>query len=155
MRIRIFSITHKIPAWLQAGYKEYAKRLQGKCVLELIEIPAAKRLAKSNLQRLMEQEGEKILSLIKPGQLIIALDVKGELWSTELLAKNISYWQQEGRNIDFIIGGPDGLSKKCLQKADKIWSLSKLTFPHNLVRLILAEQIYRAFSILQQHPYHR
>lgn len=155
MRIRLLTITHKSPAWIKEGYDEYAKRLPSSYALELIEIPAEKRTANADLKRITEREGEKLLAAIKPDTRVIALDVKGKLWTTEELAKELAEWQQEGRNVDLLVGGPDGLSAQCLQKAEQKWSLSTLTFPHILVRLIVAEQIYRAYSILQQHPYHR
>lgn len=155
MRIRLLSITHKTPAWIQTGYEEYAKRLPASCALELIEIPAEKRSVNADLKRLTEREGQKMLAAIKPQHLVIALDVKGTAWSTEQLATQLSTWLQNGRHVDLLIGGPEGLSPECLKKAEQRWSLSPLTFPHILVKLIIAEQIYRAHSILQQHPYHR
>ena len=96
-----------------------------------------------------------MLATIKTGHRVIALDVQGKQWSTAELTQQLAHWQQQGQNIDLLIGGPDGLASACLQKADATWSLSLLTFPHLLVRLIVAEQLYRAWSILQQHPYHR
>ena len=155
MRIRLLTITHKSPSWIQEGYSEYAKRLPPTCTLELVEIPAEKRSTTADLKRITEREGEKMLAAIKPDHHVIALDVKGKLWSTEQLAEQLAHWLQDGRNIDLLVGGPEGLSAKCLEKADQRWSLSPLTFPHIIVRLIVAEQIYRAYSILQQHPYHR
>ena len=155
MRIRLLTITHKLPAWIQEGYSEYAKRLPAACELQLVEIPAEKRTANADLKRITEREGEKMLAAIKPNHRVIALDVKGKLWSTEQLAEQMTLWQEKGQHIDLLVGGPEGLAPQCLQKADDKWSLSPLTFPHILVRLIVAEQIYRAWSILNQHPYHR
>lgn len=155
MRIRLLTITHKSPAWIQEGYLEYAKRLPSQCALELVEIPAEKRTANADLRRITEREGEKMLAMIKPTHRVIALDVKGKMWSTEDLAENMRLWQLDGRNIDLLVGGPEGLAPNCLLKAEERWSLSPLTFPHIIVKLIVAEQIYRAWSILQQHPYHR
>ena len=96
-----------------------------------------------------------MLAAIKPNHHVIALDVKGKLWSTEQLAEQLEHWHQDGRNIDLLIGGPEGLAPACLMQAQTTWSLSPLTFPHIIVRLIVAEQIYRAWSIMQNHPYHR
>ncbi|MHB1221509.1 MAG: 23S rRNA (pseudouridine(1915)-N(3))-methyltransferase RlmH [Gammaproteobacteria bacterium] len=155
MRIRLLTITHKTPSWIQEGYEEYAKRLPASCALELIEIPAEKRTANADLKRITEREGEKMLAAIKPTHKVIALDVKGKLWTTEQLSEAMAGWQQDGRHIDLLVGGPEGLAPKCLAKAEERWSLSPLTFPHIIVKLIVAEQIYRAWSILQQHPYHR
>jgi 23S rRNA (pseudouridine1915-N3)-methyltransferase len=155
MKIRLLTITHKLPAWIQTGYQEYAKRLPPAYALELIEIPAEKRTANANLKQLTEREGEKMLALIKSQHRIIALDVQGELWSTEQLADKLARWSQDGRPIDLLVGGPEGLAPACLQRAETKWSLSPLTFPHLLVKLIVAEQMYRAWTILQGHPYHR
>lgn len=155
MRIRLLTISHKSPSWLNTGYQEYAKRLPASCALELVEITAEKRLKHADLKRIQEQEEKKLLELIKPQHEVIALDVKGESWTSEQLAQNLANWQQSGRNIDLLIGGPEGLSPFCLAKANRRWSLSPLTFPHLLVRLIVAEQLYRAWSILTHHPYHR
>jgi 23S rRNA (pseudouridine1915-N3)-methyltransferase len=156
MHIRLLSITHKSPpAWIQAGYAEYAKRLSPMCKLELIEIAAEKRPAHADLQRIKEKEGEKICATIKPQHVVIALEITGSLWSTEELSRQLSTWQDSGQSLDLLIGGPEGLSAACLKTADKHWSLSPLTFPHLFVRLIVSEQLYRVFSILKNHPYHR
>ena len=155
MLIRVLAIGNKMPSWVNEGYQEYAKRFPPSCTFELLEIPAEKRNKQSDIQRLTEREGQKILSFIKPGNRIIALDVKGQSWSTEQLAKHLKNWHLEGRNTDILIGGPDGLAPECLQKAEIKWSLSPLTLPHPLVRIVLIEQFYRALSILQNHPYHR
>ena len=155
MLIRLLAIGTKMPSWIEEGFVEYAKRFPPSCQLELVEIAAAKRTKNSVSERLIEQESEKLMAAIKPGNHIIALEVKGTMWSTEQLAQQLENWQNGRRNIDLLIGGPDGLSGHCLQKAETKWSLSKLTLPHPLVRIIVAEQLYRAVSILQNHPYHR
>lgn len=155
MKIRILTITHKCPSWVQEGYLEYAKRLPPQCALELVEIPSEKRTANADLKRIAEREGEKMLAAINRRHHVIALDVKGEAWSTEKLSTEMGNWLQSGSNIDLLVGGPEGLAASCLELAQQKWSLSPLTFPHIIVRLIVAEQIYRAHSILQGHPYHR
>lgn len=155
MRIRLISITHKSPAWIQEGYQEYVKRLPPSCSLELIDIPAEKRLPHADIKRITEREGEKMLAAIKSTHRVIALDVKGKSWSTEQLAEQLAAWQQDGRQVDLLVGGPEGLAPACLKQAEQSWSLSPLTFPHILVKLIVAEQIYRAHTLLQGHPYHR
>ncbi len=155
MRIRILAIGNKMPDWVTTGYQEYAKRLPPDYTLELIEIPAEKRTKQSNTQQIIEKEGKKLLAAIKPGNHVVALDVKGQAWSTEQLAKNLRTWHDNSNNVDMLIGGPDGLASECLKKANIKWSLSPLTLPHPLVRVLLAEQLYRAWSILQGHPYHR
>ena len=153
--IRLLAVGNKMPDWVEAGFKDYAKRFTPACQLELVEIPPEKRTKNSDIPRIIEREGEKLLSAIKPGHFVIALEVTGKSWSTPQLAEHIKQWQLNGRNIDILIGGPDGLSTACLQKAELKWSLSPLTLPHPLVRIVVAEQLYRAFSILQNHPYHR
>lgn len=153
--IRLLTVGNKMPAWVEAGFKDYAKRFTPACQLELVEIPAEKRTKHADIPRLMEREGEKLLAAIKPTHFIIALEVTGKAWSTPQLATQIQQWQRNGRNVDILIGGPDGLSTACLQKAELKWSLSPLTLPHPLVRIVVAEQLYRALSILQNHPYHR
>jgi 23S rRNA (pseudouridine1915-N3)-methyltransferase len=155
MKIRLLTITHKSPSWIQTGYQDYAKRLPPSCMLELVEIPAEKRTANADLKRITDREGEKMLAAIKPSHHVIALDKGGKSWSSEQLAEQLHGWLQSGNNIDLLVGGPEGLAPACLQKARETWSLSSLTFPHLIVRLIVAEQIYRAFSILQNSPYHR
>jgi len=153
--IRLLAIGDKMPHWVEEGFKEYAKRFTPACTLELIEIPAEKRTKNSDIKRLIEREGEKLLSAIKPAHCVIALEVTGKSWSTPMLAEQLKKWQLNGRNIDILIGGPDGLSPLVSKKAELKWSLSPLTLPHPLVRILVAEQLYRAFSILQNHPYHR
>jgi len=155
MLIRLIALGNKMPAWVNQGVQDYSKRLLTSCPIEIIEIPLEKRSKNQSITRLVEKESEKILSHLKPGNLVIALDIKGQTWSTLQLAEQLKKWQTNGRNIDMLIGGPEGLSPACLQKADIKWSLSPLTFPHPLVRVIMTEQLYRAWSILQNHPYHR
>lgn len=155
MRIRLITITHHVPPWVKEGFQDYLRRLPHPWQLELIEIPAEKRTAHHPIARLREREGERLLSAAKATHRLIALDVKGECWSSEQLSQQMVKWQEDGRPIDLLVGGPDGLAASCLARAEKKWSLSALTFPHALVRIILAEQIYRAYAILQHHPYHR
>lgn len=155
MRIRLITVSHRVPKWLDEGYSEYAKRLPRFCRLELVQIEAEKRTTQSNLAKLREIETNKILRAIKPGHYVMALVLDGEQFETEQLAKKISEWSDQSINVDLLVGGPEGLSNQCILRADFKWSLSKLTFPHTLVRVILAEQIYRACTILQNHPYHK
>ncbi len=151
LHIRLITISNKPPAWLSEGFREYSKRLSALCHFELLEIPLEKR----KKQSLIEREGEKILAAIKPQSTVIALAVQGKSFSTEALASHLETWLQAGKNLDFIIGGPEGLAAGCLQRAELRWSLSPLTLPHLFARLLLAEQLYRAFMILQNHPYHK
>lgn len=155
MKIRLIAVGRKMPAWVEQGYQEYARRMPRECQLELVEIEAEKRGKSGSSQRWMEQEGKRMLAAIPKGDRVVALDVEGRHWSTEKLAGQLEGWMQAGSGISLLVGGPDGLSKACLQRAEQKWSLSALTFPHPLVRVILAEQLYRAWSVVQHHPYHR
>lgn len=155
MLIRLLAIGNKMPDWVSMGFKEYAKRLQSAFQLQLIEIPAEKRTKHSHIPQLITKEGEKLLAAINLKNYLIALDEKGELWTTKKVSEFLDRLKQEAKDIDILIGGADGLSKASLEKADIHWSLSPLTLPHPLVRILVAEQIYRAVSLLQNHPYHR
>lgn len=151
MKIRLITIAHKLPDWVQSGFQEYGKRLP---LLEWIRIPAKKR-THHDRKKIKQEDSDKLLAHTKPQHRLIVLDIKGNLWSTEQLAELLKLWQQDGKTIDLLIGGPEGLSAECLSKAEFRWSLSPLTFPHILVPIIVAEQLYRAHTILQNHPYHR
>lgn len=155
MKINLIAVGKKMPSWVNAGYEEYAKRLSHHCRLQLIEIPLVTRSKNTDVSQLLEQESQKILHAIPNKSYSIALDVNGQAWDTAKLAKLLQQWQMQHHEINFLIGGPDGLSASCKQQAQQSWSLSDLTFPHPLVRIILVEQLYRAFSILSHHPYHR
>lgn len=155
MRIHLLAIGTKMPAWVNAGTEEYTQRMPPQCTLSIREITAEKRNKNSDLQRIRHTEGEKLLAAIPDGSLVIALDVKGKPWSTEQLAQQLDGWMMSGRDVALLVGGPEGLSPACLQRAEQSWSLSPLTFPHPLVRIVVAEQLFRAWSILSNHPYHR
>jgi len=155
MIIDLIASGDKMPKWVQAGFLEYAKRLPPECRLRLSEIPSGRRGKKMDIQRVIDAEGQAMLAAVKKGSHMVVLDIKGKAWSTVQLSENLSQWLQQGQNIALLIGGPDGLSKECLQQAKQTWSLGPLTLPHPLVRVLVAEQIYRAWSILKNHPYHR
>ena len=155
MRIYLIAVGARMPAWVKAGFAEYAVRFPRECQLELLEIPAGKRGKQGILERLLREEGERILAAVPKGAGLIALDVGGRQWDTEQLAGELARWLQEGRDLALMIGGPDGLDSACRARAESAWSLSRLTLPHPLVRIIVAEQLYRAWSLLHQHPYHR
>lgn len=155
MRIHLLAVGTRMPKWVQAGYEEYAKRLPRECQLVLKEIEPAKRGKTSSVDQMRQAEAKKILSAIPKGAKVVALDVTGKHFSTEELADQVSEWMGSGQDIALIIGGPDGLDQEVLQLSSQRLSLSKLTFPHPVVRVILAEQIYRAWSVTQNHPYHR
>lgn len=155
MKVNLIAIGTGQPSWVQQGFQEYAKRLTHDFTLTLTEIQAEKRLKNSNIKRLSQVEGEKLLKAIPKGNLIITLDERGKLWDSKTLAQQLNDWQLQSRDISLLVGGPDGLSQEVKETADLSWSLSPLTLPHGLVRVIVAEQLYRAVSILHQHPYHR
>lgn len=155
MNIYMLAIGTKMPDWVTLGYLEYAQRLPVKCALVLKEIATEKRSKNSNIQAIIEKESSKLKAAIPNNCRVVALDVKGQSWSTEKLAIRLQDWMMGGQDIALLIGGPDGLSQEILALAQEKWSLSALTFPHPLVRIILAEQIYRAYTITENHPYHR
>lgn len=155
MQIYFLTVGTKMPSWVQQGYDEYAKRLPRECELILKEIPAGKRTKNSDTARIIREEGERILAAIPQNCHVVTLDLGGKLWSTPQLAKSLERWQGNGQHVALIVGGADGIAEAVKQIAKESWCLSNLTFPHPLVRIIVAEQIYRAWSILQNHPYHR
>lgn len=155
MQIRLICVGNRMPDWVRAGYEEYAKRLPRDWELELREIPPGKRGKNTDLVRTIAGEGEKMLAAIQPGDRVVALDLSGREWTTPQLVKTLESWLGEGRNVSLLVGGPDGLAPACLERAEERWKLSALTFPHPLVRIVVAEQIYRAWSVLRNHPYHR
>ncbi len=144
-----------MPAWVQAGYQEYVKRLPAELNIELVEIPMAPRRKGEAPDRCIELEGKAMLKALSRDEHVVALDVRGIAWSTEQLAQNLLNWQGGGNNLSLLIGGPDGLDRRCLDRANQCWSLSAMTLPHPLVRVVLIEQLYRAWSINAGHPYHR
>lgn len=155
MRIHLLAVGQRPPAWVEQGYQEFARRLPPEYALRLVEIPAGKRSKSADLGRLVAAEGERMLAAIPRGARVIALDVRGRVRSTEELAADLGRWAQQGADIALLIGGADGLAPACLARADESWSLSALTLPHALVRVIVAEQLYRAWTVMCGHPYHR
>lgn len=147
-----------MPRWVQDGYAEYARRLPREIALEMVEIPLGQRGQKSSqaaVEKARRKEGEAMLAALAPRDHVVALDVVGKPWSTEQLSRQLESWQMLGENVSLLIGGPDGLSPDCLGRARQRWSLSPLTLPHPLVRVVLAEQLYRAWTLLAGHPYHK
>lgn len=144
-----------MPSWVNEGYNEYVKRLPADFQIEIIEIPLGHRGKSSDVARAKKQEGDQMLTAIPKGDKVIALEVLGKNWSTEKLASQVEDWRMDGRNISLLVGGPDGLDSRCSALADQKWSLSALTLPHPLVRVLLAEQLYRAWTVIQGHPYHK
>ncbi len=144
-----------MPGWVKTGYHEYARRLPPECRLNLIEIAPGKRGKNADIERAVRDEGERMLATIPKDTHVVALDVRGTEWSTAQLSAQLQSWLQGGRDVALLIGGPEGLAEPCLARAAVKWSLSPLTLPHALVRVVAAEQLYRAWSILKHHPYHR
>lgn len=155
MRIELICIGQKMPDWVRAGYQEYAKRLPHECSLHLTELVLPKRSKNANIPQLQREEGESMLAALPKQVHVVALDERGHAWDTLQLSKQLAQWMQEYAHVALFVGGPDGLADSCLQRAQQRWSLSPLTMPHPLVRIILAEQLYRAWSLLNNHPYHR
>lgn len=155
MKLNLLAVGQKMPQWVTEGYNEYAKRMPRECQLLLNEIAPAKRGKTGSASQWMQEEGKRIMTALPENDYVVALEVGGRNWSTEQLAEQLKNWQASGRDVSLLIGGPDGLSRDCLQRADQQWSLSNLTMPHPLVRIVVAEQLYRAWTVLQNHPYHR
>lgn len=155
MQIKLIAIGTKMPSWVEIGFQEYAKRITGKCSLTLHEIPAQKRDKHSDLGRIMQRESEALLNAIGKNDHVIALDVTGKSYSTEQLSTRLETLMQQGQHVSILIGGPEGFAPECLSRSNEQWSLSALTFPHPLVRIVITEQLYRALSIINQHPYHK
>ena len=144
-----------MPSWVQQGYDEYAKRMPREFGLVLKEVVPGKRTKNNDVARIVREEGERIIAAIPQGTHIVTLDIPGKSWTTLDLALAMQSWLESGRHVSLLIGGPEGLADSVKRLAQESWSLSKLTFPHPLVRIIVAEQLYRAWSILHNHPYHR
>lgn len=155
MHIHIIAVGERMPSWVEEAYAEYARRLPREFRLELREIPAGRRSKGADLARLTREEGERQLAAVPPGAQRVALDRGGRELDTEALAARLARQLAAGRDLALLIGGPEGLAPACLAAADERWSLSRLTFAHPVVRVVLAEQLYRAWSIISHHPYHR
>lgn len=155
MRIYIISVGTRMPAWVKTACEEYARRLPPHCRFEIKEIVAGKRLKGSDIKRVLRDEGERILAALPKDCTVIALERSGSQIDTENMAAQMQQWLSGGRDVALLIGGPEGLSAACLDRADTAWSLSALTLAHPVVRVVLAEQLYRAWSILENRPYHR
>ncbi len=155
MKCRLIAAGTRLPEWIDAGFRDYQKRLRSPLLLELVEIPTAKRRAGENPQRAIDREGEDMLALLGKDDYVVALEVAAKSMTTEQVSSWLAERLREARPLALLIGGPDGLADACRTRANQSWSLSPLTMPHGLVRVVLAEQIYRAMSLLAGHPYHR
>jgi 23S rRNA (pseudouridine1915-N3)-methyltransferase len=155
MKCRLIAAGTRLPDWVNEGFREYQKRLRTPLVLELLEIPVATRRAAENPQRAVVREGEAMLAAVGREDYVVALEVTAKSMTTEQLSVWLAERLRDARPLALLIGGPDGLSDACRARANQSWSLSPLTMPHALVRILLAEQLYRAMSMLAGHPYHR
>ncbi len=156
MNLTVIAVGHRMPAWVTAGFEEYAKRMPREMPLRLKELkPAQRSSASGDVARWMQSEAARINDAVPTGVLRVVLDERGRGFPTRQLAVHVERWRGDGRDIAFIIGGADGLAPDIKAGADLLWSLSPLTLPHGLVRVVLAEQLYRAASLMANHPYHR
>jgi len=155
MQLVIAAVGHKMPAWIETGFQEYAKRMPPDCRIQLKEIKPVDRSGSRTAETVMAQERSRIEAVLPKGARIIALDERGRDWTTMQLSQQLQQWQQDGRDVVFVIGGADGLDPGLKAGADILIRISSMTLPHGMVRVLLAEQLYRAWSITQNHPYHR
>ena len=155
MQLIIAAVGHKMPAWIETGFQEYAKRMPPECKLVLKEIKPIDRASNKNAEAVMAQERTRIEAVLPKGGRIIALDERGQDLTTMQMSQLLTQWQQQGGDVTFVIGGADGLDAELKKNADMLIRISSLTLPHGMVRVLLAEQLYRAWSITQNHPYHR
>jgi len=155
MQIHMLAIGKKMPDWIETGLNEYTRRLKTTMPLNLIELATTRKSNSQDSKTVIREEGEKLLAAIPDGSWVIALDEHGKQWDSKGLAAQLEKWAGHSSSVALMIGGADGLDKACLDRADQTWSLSPLTLPHALVRVVVAEQIYRAWSLNNNHPYHR
>ncbi len=155
MKLLILAVGSKMPSWISEGFNEYAKRMPREAKIELVEIKPEARSSGKTTQQIMEAEAQRIRAALPGGALCIALDERGATPTTKQLAQQMQDWMQQGRDVAFIIGGADGLHESVKHQAQHLLALSALTLPHGMVRVLLAEQLYRVHSLLHNHPYHR
>ena len=144
-----------MPSWVTQGVDEYLRRMPSECQVKIVELPLGQRVKSKNIKQAMLQEEKSILAAIPNNALVIAMEVKAKIWSTELLSEKMQDWMQSGKDVALLVGGPDGMTQACIDKAVDKWSLSNLTLPHPLVRIVLAEQLYRGLMVIKNHPYHK
>jgi len=155
MFINLVCVGTKMPNWVTNACDEYTKRLTRDVKLKIIEVEAYRRSKTVSADKIKQEEAKKLKLAIPKNNYLIALDVKGKSWSTEELSRQMEQWQHLGKDVSLLVGGADGLEPTLLNSCSKVWSLSELTYPHPIVRIVISEQIYRAWSMLNNHPYHR
>lgn len=155
MKARLVAVGERAPGWVAQGFAEYQKRLSHWLPLDLVEVEPGVRGKGRDTARAMTDEGARVLAALPKNAHVVALDGRGRMHSSEHLAQRLEHWRGQGRDLAFLIGGPEGHAPEVLSRADEHWSLGPLTLPHMLVRLVLAEQLYRAAALLANHPYHR
>jgi 23S rRNA (pseudouridine1915-N3)-methyltransferase len=155
MKARLVAVGERAPGWVAEGFAEYRKRLSHWLPLDLVEVEPGLRGKGRDAARAMSDEGARVLAAVPKGALVVALDGRGRAWSSEELAQRLQHWRNGGRDLALLVGGPEGHAAEVLDAAGERWSLGPLTLPHMLVRLVVAEQLYRAAALLANHPYHR
>ncbi|GKT12518.1 MAG: 23S rRNA (pseudouridine1915-N3)-methyltransferase [Thiomicrorhabdus sp.] len=155
MVIHFITVGQKMPKWVQEGYAEYAKRMPKACSIKLVELPMAQRGKTNSVDKLKAEEAKRIVDAIPKGARMIILDEHGKQVTTKGLSEKLEEWLGGGQDIALIVGGPDGLQQELIDQAQWKWGLSNLTLPHPMVRILVVEQLYRAWSVIQNHPYHR
>ncbi len=155
MRLCVAAVGQRMPAWVDQAWEDYSRRFPPSLKLDLKQVRLPRRAKNTDVLAAKNIEGQDLLAAVPDGAFIIALDERGRQWTTRDFANRFEGWMQEGRDVAFLIGGPDGLSEACRSRADLCWALGRATFPHALVRVMVAEQLYRAWTVTQNHPYHR
>jgi 23S rRNA (pseudouridine1915-N3)-methyltransferase len=155
MQIYIVAVGQRMPSWIQQGVEEYLKRMPPHCRVQVREVAAIHRGKNADISRILKAEGDSLTKSVPKGCRMIALDREGKQFDTPALAGYLSEWMADGKDVALLIGGPEGLPGEVLKQCDTVWSLSALTFAHPLVRVVLAEQLYRAWTITENHPYHK
>jgi 23S rRNA (pseudouridine1915-N3)-methyltransferase len=155
MRLHLIAIGPRQPAWVSTAFLDYARRLPAECRLEVTELPLGPRSKEQDAGRALNAEAQRMERTIRPDDWVVALDERGQSWTSRVLAARLEAWMASGRDVALLMGGPDGLAPACKMRAHEQWSLSPLTLPHGLARVVMAEALYRAHSLLRGHPYHR
>ena len=155
MHIRLIAVGDRQPSWVDSAFENYVQRLPKQWQFRIDVVATASRAKNSSADSAKHAEGQKVLAKIKSPECVVVLDERGKQYSSEELSASLDNWQRDGRDLTFVIGGPDGVSEDCMNRADLRWSLSRLTLPHGLARVFFAEQLYRAWTLSTGHPYHR